>query len=102
MGVRVIQRGAAVTRAHLEGRRSQGHGGRRRGRLPWLAGALINAAERTFLLATNFLLSEGIYTGFRCSRRRLKSRVARFQGGLRILFCLVCPRAEKRQSHSSV
>lgn len=60
MGVRVIQRGAAVTGAHLEGRGSQGHGGRRRGRLPWLALALINAAERTFLPASNFSLSQGI------------------------------------------
>lgn len=59
MGVRVIQRGAAVTGAHLEGRGSQGHGGRRRGRLPWLAGALINAAERAFLPASNFSLSKG-------------------------------------------
>lgn len=69
---------------------------------PLVSRALINAAERTFLPATNFSLSEGIYTGFRCSRRRLKSRVARVQGGLRILFSLVCPRAEKRQSHSFV
>lgn len=103
MGVRVIQRGAAVTGAHLEGRGSQGHGGRRSGRLPWLAAALINAAERIFLPTSNFLLSwdKQVFTEVGDFRFH-KSRVATFQGGFSVVFFL-CPQAkEKKKSHSLV
>lgn len=87
MGVRVIQRGAAVTGAHLEGRGSQGHGGRRRGRLPRLAAALINAAERIFLPTSNFLLSLDKQVFAEVGDFRFhKSRVATFQGGLQFFF----------------
>lgn len=106
MGVRVIQRGAAVTGAHLEGRGSQGHGGRRSGRLPWLVAALINAAERIFLPTSNFLLSwdKQVFTEVGDFRFH-KSRVATFHGGFSVFLFLLCPQAKikiKKKSHSFV
>lgn len=104
MGVRVIQRGAAVTGAHLEGRGSQGHGGRRSGRLPWLAAALINAAERIFLPTSNFLLSwdKQVFTEVGDFRFH-KSRVATFQGGFSVVFFVSTSKKEKKKkSHSFV